>query len=78
MAWHASIAVGEGVRSAAQHPFGVIPKRGPRRDAAGRRVKRKYGVRNKSDKMIGMRNKRPGSKNGRLKFPFLFKMSLYY
>lgn len=29
MAWHASIAVGEGVRSSAQHPFGVIPRGRP-------------------------------------------------
>lgn len=28
MAWHASIAVGERVRCAAQHPFGIIPKVG--------------------------------------------------
>lgn len=38
MAWHASIAVGEGVRSAA-HPFGVILKRGPRREAADGEIK---------------------------------------
>lgn len=31
MAWHASIAVGEGMRRTAQHPFGVIPRGGPMR-----------------------------------------------
>lgn len=32
MAWHASIAVGEGVRRSAQHPFGVIPRGRPIRE----------------------------------------------
>lgn len=32
MAWHASIAVGEGVRRTAQHPFGVIPRGRPVRE----------------------------------------------
>lgn len=32
MAWHASIAVGEGVRRSAQHPFGIIPRGTPIRE----------------------------------------------
>lgn len=32
MAWHASIAVGEGVRRTAQHPFGISPKGRPIRE----------------------------------------------
>ena len=32
MAWHASIAVGGGVRGSAQRPFGVIPRGRPKRE----------------------------------------------
>lgn len=79
MAWHASIAVGEGVRSAAQRSIHLALFRRGDLEGKPQAVERtETRVRNKSDKMIGMANKRPVSKNQRLKFSFLFKMSLYY